>query len=138
MSNDEGMTNPNDEENVRALFRHFHSAVVAEDAEWPPRKRATQIKSKHNFEELDLVVPARERIISETLLPCAVSGRRPRIKHLEWITAAKRSRNHSLNLRAQCDRRRCRHCPDRLLRPDRRSQRLGGSRRRQRRQDRDH
>src|SRR5439155_10775434 len=33
-------------------FRHFHSAVVVEDAEWPPRKRATQIKSKHNFEEL--------------------------------------------------------------------------------------
>jgi len=53
--------------------------------------------SKHNLEELDLVVSVGERIVGDTLLGGAVSGRRPRIKHLERIAAAKRSRDHSLN-----------------------------------------
>ena len=45
-------------------------------------------KSKDNLEEFNAVPFSRViRVEQRTLYPCAVARRRPRIKHLEWITA---------------------------------------------------
>ena len=76
---------------------------------------------KEYLEKLNAVPLPRDVWIERRAFhPRSVSGRRPRIQHLERISAgAKRSRSHPLNCWTHCDGWRCRHCSDRLLRPDR-------------------
>lgn len=63
---------------------------------------AHQTKSKDNFEELNAVpFSGVIRIERRAFHPSAVAGGRPRIEHLEGVTAgAKPSRNHPLHCRA--------------------------------------
>jgi len=117
--------------NLPLFSGRFHLSHVFETQ----YERASYIKHqpsnflKEDFEKLNAVpLPRDVWIEGRAFNPGTVSGWCPRIQHLERIMAgAKRSRNHSLNRRPHGDGRRCRHCSDRLLRPDRRGQFLGRS-----------
>jgi hypothetical protein len=110
---------------VRTRAATFHPNVCASNL------------PKENFEELNaLPFAGNVGVERGAFHRCAVSGWCGRIEHLERVAAAKSSRNHSLDVGALQEGRRCGHCSDRFLWPDRRPETLCKTARHQRSQDR--
>src|SRR5207249_4155502 len=87
----------------------------------PIRLPSCPPRSKNNFEELNTVpFSGVVRIERGAVHPGSITGRRPRIEHLERVTAGtKCSRNHSFNRGPLQKWRRGFHRAHRFLRPNR-------------------